>query len=135
METPKTNQPNRRHSLRSAIPMSSIMTMTTLGAPSGGRSGLMGGNEASRASIAIFPLEGMSGMGSISRPVFLDLVPWLKLLSIEIFWAGYFIICYKNFVSFDRITFRRPGVSGSTPKSWFCNLRTRHIRPTFMSPI
>jgi hypothetical protein len=42
--------------------------MTTLGAPFGGRSGLIFGNSALRASRAIFPFAGISGMGSISRP-------------------------------------------------------------------
>jgi hypothetical protein len=35
----------------------------------GGRNGSMAGNSASRASIAILPLAGISGMGRISRPV------------------------------------------------------------------
>jgi hypothetical protein len=44
--------------------------MTTLGAPSGGLKGLIGGKEALCASIAIFPFEGMSGTGRISGPDF-----------------------------------------------------------------
>jgi hypothetical protein len=43
--------------------------MTTLGAPLGGRRGSMAGNSALRASSAILPLEGISGIGNISRPV------------------------------------------------------------------
>ena len=40
-----------------------------LGAPFGGRNGLIGGNDASRASNAIFPREGVSGIGRTSRPI------------------------------------------------------------------
>jgi hypothetical protein len=65
-------------------PMSSIKTITTLGAPFGGRRGLIGGNSAWRASRAILPLDGMSGIGRISRPVFsgscdIDLSPFNRI--------------------------------------------------------
>ena len=65
-------------------PMSSINMTTTLGAPFGGRRGLIGGNVASRASIALVPLTGTSGIGRISRSIF-GSCSISKLLSFQIY--------------------------------------------------
>ncbi len=51
-------------------PTSSINTISTFGAPAGGRSGSIGGYtvSGSLASNVVSPTGGMSGIGRISRP-------------------------------------------------------------------
>ena len=44
----------------------------------GGRSGLIGGNSALRASSAFFPLAGISGIGSTSLPILSGFCPMLS---------------------------------------------------------
>ena len=55
--------------LEAPKPTSSIRTKRTLGAPSGGRSGTIGGNvvSGSFASYVVSPAGVMSGIGSTSR--------------------------------------------------------------------
>ena len=55
--------------LDAAKPVSSISTIRTFGAPSGGRSGSIGGNDVagSFASYVVSPTGVLSGIGSTSR--------------------------------------------------------------------